>query len=287
MTEKINTTTENAISECKYKPVKFYVSAFAATWIFWILAIVFGENIASGLFMLLGLIAPSVVAITMVFTSGYEPLKKDFKRKILGFYTLKPVNLLIAIAGFICIVIVSILASTLFGQSLDQFAFTDSFSFTGAGIGSALLTILLASTIEEIGWRGYGEDSIAQYHSWFTESIIFGFVWALWHLPLFYIPNTYQYELRTMGIGFMLNFFISVSPLGFITTWVYVKNKRSMLASIIFHLFVNFMQERVAMTPVTKCVETGVVIIAAAIIVLTNKDMFFERRHIGNLPEEN
>ena len=60
-----------------------------------------------------------------------------------------------------------------------------------------------------------------------------------------------------------------------------------MLASIIFHLFVNFMQERIAMTPITKCVETIVVVAAATVVVLTNRDMFFEKRHIGKLPQEN
>ena len=75
-------------------------------------------------------------------------------------------------------------------------------------------------------------------------------------------------------------------PMGFITTWVYVKNGRSMLASIIFHLFINFMQERIAMTQVTKCVETIVVYVAAIIVVLCNREMFFEKEHLGKLPEE-
>lgn len=81
----------------------------------------------------------------------------------------------------------------------------------------------------------------------------------------------------------MLNFLISVVPLGYLTTWVYVKNNRSMLACIIFHLFVNTMQEKIAMTPQTKCVETLIVTVAAIVIVLTNKEMFFEKEHIGNL----
>jgi hypothetical protein len=50
-----------------------------------------------------------------------------------------------------------------------------------------------------------------------------------------------------------------------------------------FHFTVNFLQEQIAMTQVTKCVETLVVYITAAIIVLANKDLFFEKRHIGNL----
>jgi hypothetical protein len=79
--------------------------------------------------------------------------------------------------------------------------------------------------------------------------LIFGFVWGLWHLPLFWIAGTYHYGLRQLGIGYMLNFLISISPLGFLTTWVYVKNNRSMLACIIFHLLANTMQEKIAMTP--------------------------------------
>ncbi len=137
--------------------------------------------------------------------------------------------------------------------------------------------------IEEVGWRGYGEDSVAFYFTWFTESIIFGFVWSLWHLPLFWIEGTYHYGLKELGILYVLNFLIGVIPLGFLTTWVYVKNHRSMLACIIFHLFVNTMQEKIAMTPQTKCVETIIIFFAAAIIVLTNKEMFFEKQHIGNL----
>lgn len=76
-----------------------------------------------------------------------------------------------AVIGFTAIVALSILLSTLFGQSLDQFAFTDGFSFSVGGT-SALLAVLLADAIEEVGWRGYGEGSVASYFSWFTESII-------------------------------------------------------------------------------------------------------------------
>lgn len=270
-----------------YHPFRFYITAFVVTWAFWLEAIIFDEGLSCTLGMFLGLLSPAVIAIIMVFRSGQKAIIDDFKRKLLGFYRIKPLQIFLAVVVFGVIVVLSVFVSTFFGQSLNQLAFTEDFSFTGAGIGSAFLTILLASVIEEIGWRGYGEDSIAQYCSWFLESIIFGFVWALWHLPLFFIPGTYHYGLRMLGTGFMMNFFVSVIPLGFLTTWVYVKNNRSMLASILFHLFVNFMQERIALTPETKCVETLVVTVFAGIIVATNRDLFFEKRHIGKLPLEN
>lgn len=268
-----------------YKPVRFYIQVFAATWGFWLFAILFNNGLSCTLGMLLGLISPATIAIITVFTSKSDALKKDFKRKICNFYKLKPLYI---IGGFLIMAAViscSILFSLLFGGSIKQFSFVEGFSFTGTGLVGAFLTIILASVLEEVGWRGYGEDSIAQYHSWFTESIIFGFVWALWHLPLFWIPGTYHFEIRNMSNLYMINFFISVAPMGFVTTWVYVKNGRSMLASILFHLFVNFMQEKIAMTQTTKCFETIFVTVAAIIIVLTNRDMFFEKRHIGRILE--
>lgn len=40
------------------------------------------------------------------------------------------------------------------------------------------------------------------------------------------------------------------------------------------------------MTPQTKCVETAVITLAALFVILANKPLFFETRHIGNLLEE-
>lgn len=89
-----------------------------------------------------------------------------------------------------------------------------------------------------------------------------------------------------MGIMYVINFLLSVIPLDFLQTWVYVKNNRSMLATIIFHLFINIMQEKINMTPKTKCIQTIFVVIAVIIIVVINKEMFFETKHVGNLLEE-
>ena len=39
------------------------------------------------------------------------------------------------------------------------------------------------------------------------------------------------------------------------------------------------------MTPETKCIQTIFVAIAAIIIVVIDKEMFFETKHVGNLLE--
>ena len=265
----------------RYRPVLFFALAYLFTWIFWIPAIFIKGNIGTFL-MMLGLIAPAVVSTLFVVFSGSDALKKDLRQKIVGFYKVKWMNVLLAILVFAGITACSILLSLAFGQPLSQFSFTEDFSFTGVGIGSALLTILVASIIEEVGWKGYCEDSIGNYMNWFWESMIFGALWSFWHFPLIFIQGTYQAGLMVNPL-YVINFFVSGIPLGFIITWVYLASDRSILACMVFHLFVNFMQEKIAMTPETKCVQTIVVIAATVIIVAAKRDMFFETRHVGRL----
>ena len=267
--------------EYRYRPVLFFICAYFFTWIFWIPAIFVPET-AGSVLMLIGLMAPAVVSTVFVLVSGSAELKKDLKDKIIGFYKVKWINVFWAVIVFALIVVFSVLLSLLFGQSIKQFSFTEDFSFTGVGIGTAFVTITLASIIEEVGWKGYCEDSIGQYMNWFWESLLFGVLWSFWHLPLVFIEGTYQAGLMVNPL-YVINFFVSGIPLGYIITWVYLVSDRSILACMIFHLFVNFMQEKIAMTPETKCVETIVVIIATVIIVMCNKKMFFETDHVGRL----
>lgn len=275
----------------QYRPVRFYGIVFALTWVFWFAAALLGRVEAqdSGLsfvLMFFGLLVPPVTALCTVLLSKSAALKKDLRDKLIGLFRVKPLTVLIAVALFGAVIAGSILLSTLFGQSISQFAFADDFSFAGGG-AVALLTIVLAAFFEELGWRGYAEDSIAFYFSWWKESLLFGLVWALWHVPLFFIPDTYHFNILQESPWFAVNFFISIMPLGFIMTWVYVKNERSIFACMIFHFFVNFLQEKIAMTQTTKCVETFVLFIVAGIIVYLNKELFFETRHIGRLLPEN
>ncbi|MDO5831492.1 CPBP family intramembrane glutamic endopeptidase [Methanobrevibacter sp.] len=273
----------NNAGNYKYKPVLFFALAYLFTWIFWIPAIYLPESI-SPVLMLIGLMAPAIVSTAFIMLSRSDALKQDFKNKIIGFYKVKWLNVVWAVIVFAIIIACSILLSLPFGQSLNQFSFTESFSFTGVGIAGAFLTITIASIIEEVGWKGYCEDSIGNYMNWFWESMIFGVLWSFWHFPLIFIQGTYQAGLMVNPL-YVINFFVSGIPMGFVITWVYLESDRSILACMIFHFFVNFMQEKIAITPETKCLETIVITVVTIIIIMAKKDMFFETRHVGRLLE--
>lgn len=92
----------------KYRPLRFYATCFYATWMFWIPAAVISksqnDNSTAPLLMLLGLTAPAVTSVITVSTSGSKVLKADLKRKLVGFYRIKPFSILEAVAGFMAII---------------------------------------------------------------------------------------------------------------------------------------------------------------------------------------
>lgn len=136
----------------------------------------------------------------------------------------------------------------------------------------------MAAGFEELGWRGYAFDSLQSRYNLFTASIIFSILWSLWHFPLIFVNSSYQYELFHENIWFAVNFFVSIIPMGVIISWFCIKNGKSVIAAVLFHFIVNMSQEMFAMTQTVKCIETAVLAVVAAVIVVLDKEMFFPPR---------
>ncbi|QAA32255.1 CPBP family intramembrane glutamic endopeptidase [Clostridium manihotivorum] len=83
---------------------------------------------------------------------------------------------------------------------------------------------------EELGWRGF---LLPRLQKKFYASIIIGFVWTFWHLPLFFIPGTAQNQ-----IPFFL-FLLEFTCFATLITWVYNKTDGSLLLTILFHGALN------------------------------------------------
>jgi membrane protease YdiL (CAAX protease family) len=120
---------------------------------------------------------------------------------------------------------------------------------------------------EEIGWRGFALDRLQCRMSALTSSLLLGTIWALWHLPLFYIPGTYQYDLGLGTIRFWL-FIVCFLPLSVLMTWIYNSTRRSTLSAVLVHFSWNLCAALLPKTERVAALEV-LVVIGAALLITT------------------
>ncbi|SEN87840.1 CAAX protease self-immunity [Paenisporosarcina quisquiliarum] len=88
---------------------------------------------------------------------------------------------------------------------------------------------------EEIGWRGFAQIELQKKHSPLKASIILGFWWGIWHLPIWFTTGYVGIDL----IKYMLFFMISIQSTTIIMTVFYNLNQ-NLIVPIIIHQFFNF-----------------------------------------------
>ena len=131
------------------------------------------------------------------------------------------------------------------------------------------------TTFEEVGWRGYGEDSIRSRFNLFTTTVLFGVLWGLWHVPLFFINGYYQHDLWNTSIVYVINFFAQILVATILMNWLYYRNNRSITAAILFHFMLNLFSVLFQTEQFTKCIITIVMLMIAMVIIARNRAFFF------------
>jgi len=167
--------------------------------------------------------------------------------------------------------------SLLFGQSARQFQLSSEFKIVDGQVLLSVLILFLAPALEELGWRGYGVDSIRSKFYLFKTTLIFAFLWALWHLPLFFIHGYYQNELWNTNILYVINFFVSILPATILMNWMYYKNNRSISAAILFHFLFNLFSVLFQTEQFTKCILTIILLVFSVIVIKMEKELFFDK----------
>lgn len=265
-----------------YKPVQFFLITNLIMWTTWFIAAYFsyqqsgGSNGLISILELIGLFAPFGTALWMIFTSESKELKENFYDKLLDLKLIKLSSIPAIFLIMPVAVIISVLISWLFfWQSLGQLSIVKAAPYT-VGLIPFQVMLFGAPLIEEVGWKGYGVDSLRGKRTFFMATLIYAALWAFWHFPAFFVNNYYQNILIRTNPLFALNFIVSFFPVAIIINWLWYKNSGSILTAVLFHAVVNF-QGILQMGQIAKCIETIVLIIIAMIIISLNKKMFFEK----------
>jgi uncharacterized protein len=105
-----------------------------------------------------------------------------------------------------------------------------------------LLFGLVAGALEEPAWRGYAQEGLQRRMPVVAASLVIGAVWSAWHLPLFLLEGTYQYDLGIGTAGFWA-FQAGPVVLAVVYGWLYNAAGRVAFAAVAFHGLGNLMRE--------------------------------------------
>lgn len=265
-----------------YKPITFFLLTFLFTYVTWFIAVYISYQSCLALlvpFILIGMGGPSIAALSMLIHTKNKNMWVDFYQR------LQPNKIRITFIPFIFLfipfmVICAIAVSSLLGLSTKGFLFAQlppDQALGNMGFIAILFVVILSCSLEEIGWRGYGIESLKSKFNLWKTSIIFAFLWSLWHIPAFFIRNGYfQQEVLQLGFVQTIVYFATLFPLTFLINWAYVKNNRSILAAILMHAILNFSVALFQIEPVTKIVFMILLFVAAVIVVTKDKELFFK-----------
>lgn len=86
---------------------------------------------------------------------------------------------------------------------------------------------------EEIGWRGFALPRLADRFGLRTASVLLGIIWAIWHLPQFYIAagDTYHQSFVVWAP--------QVVAISIALAWLYAKSGGSLLLVMLMHSAIN------------------------------------------------
>ncbi|MGM0531104.1 MAG: CPBP family intramembrane glutamic endopeptidase [Bacteroidota bacterium] len=274
-------TRSNIIGEYK-SPLAFYTLSLLIPWSLWFLGGYISHLTPQekymdwlvGILSFAGLLAPVFMALG--FIMPHRRLRKDLLGRIFNFNHIKPQYLLVTASLMLVSILSAQAISLFFGYSAEQFQFRGGYTFS-SGIFPVWFILIAAPLIEEVAWHSYGTDCLRSRFNLFTVSVIFAVFWAFWHFPLSFIKDYYHSNLVEEGLLYSINFVVSLIPFVIIINWLYYKTERNLLLPVIFHISAGFFNEIFATHPMSKVIQTVLLLIFSVFLLMTNKEFFFDR----------
>ena len=112
-----------------------------------------------------------------------------------------------------------------------MFGSAAAFALTPISALSLVLAFLIIG--EEVGWRGFALPYLLGRWPAFRSGVVLGGIWALWHLPNFFLPGFPHQDLPFTAFVLMI---VSFSIL---FTWLYLRTQGSLLVAVVFHAALN------------------------------------------------
>lgn len=243
----------------------FFAIAFGLSWGLASLLFGFPETITrifgpvgyTNPLFILAVYAPAIAGIALVIRyAGLRSLGSFFKR--LTYARMSTPWWVFLVVG---------IPATFYAGAAIKGTIGDPFPFSPwTGVFAALATALVIGPIEEFGWRGLALPLLQRKYTPFVATLVLGAIWAVWHLPAFFIGGTPQ-----SGWDFGA-FFLGVMAIAFILTAMFNAGRGSLLVAFLYHFMMNN-----PIWPDAQPWDSVLFALVAVVVVIANRKMFFSR----------
>jgi uncharacterized protein len=222
----------------------FFITTFLFSWVSWLPIILYNlntiESPAGAILFMLGGFGPSIIGFIAIFLTAKKEERKELWLRLVDVRRIGLKTLIVALIFYPLTFVIALGINLVLGGSLPQSdQLTGMLANPVVFIVSGFIILLLGPLSEEVGWRGYALDKMQTNFSPIQSSLIIGFVWAFWHLPLFFMPSTLHGSEGFLSF-FTVGYFLTVIAYSIIFTWLYNQTQRSILIAVLAHFSINF-----------------------------------------------
>jgi len=210
----------------------FFGLTFGLAWGLVLLLVLFPEQITAT-FGEVGYTNPLfILAVYSPAIAGLFLVARHYGLKGLGSYLRRLTLWRMPAAWWACLVLgipaVKYVGAALNGRLGDPFPFTPWYALI-----PALALTLAIGPMEELGWRGVALPLLQRRFAPLWASLILGAIWALWHLPSFFLGGTPQ------SAWALVPYMLGVLSLAVILTPMFNAARGSLLIAILYHFQLN------------------------------------------------
>lgn len=221
----------------------FFLATFVATWTTYFTIVFQGWSpyAMPGLALfLVGGSAPSWVGVLMVLFTYTPAARRDYFRRCFAFRQIKGAEWAFMLFLFPGLFVFIMALNGLLGGSLPGMTNLKAFIAQPGLIPLALVIGFFSGPwSEEFGWRGYALDPLLDRFGVLRGSFLLGIIWGGWHLPLFFMPQTWHGQMGFRLAGFWTFMLYSIG-LAMTMSWVYLRTNRAILTGFLLHFASNF-----------------------------------------------
>ena len=125
---------------------------------------------------------------------------------------------------------------------------------------------------EEFGWRGFALPRLQSGFGSLGATLVLGPIWALWHLPMFFVEGSPQYS-ENVPVSFAM-YTVILSFTSIIFTMLYNRSGNSVLACMLLHAFFNIAAFTIQVPPDVNITAYLIIALGFISILFLDRPLF-------------